>query len=534
MKTMKTSFASRAAFALALTACGSAPPPPPAPAPPPSAPSPAPAPAAAAPAREQAPGPLAAKASPFPPVAKRTLPNGLRVSVVESPALPVLEVRVVVHAGTGYGAPGVGEITARMLKEGGTRAHTSSEIVKRVETLGSSLVVSAGPDSTVLSMGIVRGQLEEALDVLAEVVRTPRFDPAELTRVKAQVTDQAQDSARSKGTFSANRVLFHALYPAASPYAVYGVVPAEVAKVDGAAIREFHKRFYLPANVDLIVGGDVVADGAAKAVEKVFGDWKGGAAGPTPPEFPPATPPDTTRVIVANRPKSVQSDIVVVQLLPDRHAPSWPIDRVAIQVFGGGLTGRLFQDVREKRSLAYSASARPIELAHDAQPLFTYAGTQTAKTADAVQGVMENVAGMRTSPPTEDEVAAARRFLSDIFAVRMETIGSIADMVAQLRELDLPDDYWDTYRTAIRAVATADVVAEAAKVFNPDHALIIVAGDADVVAEPLTSFGDVTVVDPEHDFRVLRTLPKSALAGTSRGGGNNGNGSNGNGNGNNK
>jgi zinc protease len=181
-------------------------------------------------------------------------------------------------------------------------------------------------------------------------------------------------------------------------------------------------------------------------------------------------------------------------------------------VFGGGLTGRLFRDVREKRSLAYSASAHPLELAHDAQPLLAYAGTQAPKTAEAVQAVLHTLAGMRTAPPTPDEVMSARRYLSDIFAVRMETLGAIADMVAQLRELDLPDDYWDTYRAGLRAVTTADTDAEAARVFTPDHALIIVAGDADVVADPLTRFGEVTVIDPENDFRVIRRLPRSAAA----------------------
>jgi zinc protease len=469
--------------------------------------------AAAAPVaarKETPPGPLEAKASPFPAVAKKTLPNGLRVSVVASHALPVVELRVVVHTGSGFGAPGVGEITAKMLKEGGTRAHTSSELVNRIETLGSSLDVGVTPDATRLSMGVVRGELGDALEILGEVVRTPRFDGAELVRVKTRVADQAQDSARSSGTWSANRVLFHTLFPTASPYARYGVVPSEVAKVDGAAIADFHKRFYVPSNVEIVVAGDVDADALARAIDKTFGDWKAGPPSKVAPtEFPPPTAPDVTRVIVANRPKSVQSDVVVTQLLPERHAPAWPTDRVALQVFGGGMTNRLFEDVREKRSLAYATSGNALELAHDAQPLFAYAGTQTAKTVDAVQGVIDDLAGMRTSPPTDEEVASARRFLSDIFAVRMETIGSIASMVAQLREIDLPDDYWDTYRTALRAVTASDVDGEAARIFTPAHALIIVAGDGDVIAEPLTRFGDVTVVDPEHDFRVLRTLPAS-------------------------
>jgi zinc protease len=505
------SFVTFAAFALLSVACGSAPPPPPPPPPVLAAPPAAAATAAAQPAREQPPPPLESKSSPFPAVAKRTLANGLRVSVVESHALPVIEVRVVVHAGAGFGPPGVGEITAKMLREGGTRAHTSSEIVKRVETLGSSLDVSVGPDGARLSMGVVHGQLGEALDVLGEVVRTPRFDPAELTRLKAHLSDQAQDNARANGTWGALRILFQSFFPAGGPYALSGVLASEIAKVDGAQVRDFHKRLYVPSNVELVVAGDVAADDVAKAIDKAFGDWKGPTGLPPSPAFPPPTAPETTRVVIADRPKSVQSDVIFAELLPDRHAATWPTDRVALQVLGGGFVGRLFQDVREKRSLAYSASARPLELAHGAQPLFAYAGTQTGKTVEAVQAVVDDVAGMRTSPPTDDDVAVARRFQSDIFAVRMETIGSIADMVSQLRELGLADDYWDTYRAALRAVTTADVDAEAAKTFGIDHAIIIVAGDADVVAQPLARFGEVTIVDPEHDFRIVRTIPKTNL-----------------------
>jgi zinc protease len=503
-------FASLTAFALTIGACGSASPALHAPGPsgPPASPTARTAVSAAS--HDEPPPPLEAKASPFPAVAKRTLPNGLRVSIVESHALPLIEIRVVVHAGIGFGAPGVSEITATMLEQGGTRAHTSSEVVNRIEMLGSSLTIAVGRDATRLSMGVVTQQLAQALDILGEVIRNPRFDAAELTRVKARMTDQAKDDARSSGTWSATRVLFHTLFAATSPYATTSAVPAEIATVDGAAVRDFYNRHYAPSNVEVVVAGDVEADRGVEAIEHAFGPWKGPVArASTPVDFPPPLAPEPTRVVVVDRPDSVQSDLVVTELLPERHAPSWPTDRAAIQVFGGGLTGRLFQDVREKRSLAYSVNASPIELAHGAQPLFAYAGTRAPKTADAVQAVLDTLDGMRTAPPTNDEVTAARRFLSDIFAVRMETLGAIADMVAQLRELDLPDDYWDTYRAALRAVTTANTDREAATVFTADHALIIVVGDARLVADPLTRFGDVTVVDPEHDFQVLRTLPRS-------------------------
>jgi predicted Zn-dependent peptidase len=459
-------------------------------------------------ARQEPPAPLPAKPSPFPAVARTTLGNGLKISVVEAHALPVIEVRAVVHAGSGFGAPGVADMTGTMLKEGGTRAHSASELVKRTETLGSSLSIDVGADATNLSMAVVRGQIGDALGVLGEVLRTPRFDPTEFARVKTKMHDEAEDAAQSDGSWMTQRILFQTLYPPTSPYAIYGASPTEVSKLSVEEIRAFHKKFFVSSNVELIVAGDIDMESVRAAADKAFGDWKAGSP-PPKVDFPAPIPPEATRVIVADRPRSVQSDVIVTELLPERHSPSWPDVRVAMQVLGAVGTGRLFADIREKRSLAYRADARPVELAHGPLPMLAYAGTQAPKTADAVQGLLDDVGGMHTSPPSDDEVASARRFLTDVFAVRMETVGTIASMVAQLRTLDLPDDYWDTYRAALRTVTTAGVDDQSTHIFGVDHALIIVAGDADVVSEPLARFGEVTVVDPQHDFKVMRTLPKS-------------------------
>ena len=96
----------------------------------------------------------------------------------------------------------------------------------------------------------------------------------------------------------------------------------------------------------------------------------------------------------------MQSDVIVTELLPRaRHSPAWPDVRVAIQVLGAVGTGRLFVDVREKRSLAYRSDARAVELAHGPLPLLAYAGTQAPKTADAVQGLVEDLARMRDVLP---------------------------------------------------------------------------------------------------------------------------------------
>ncbi len=462
---------------------------------------------AAQPQNASAPPSGATKESPFPPVATSKLANGMGVDVVTSHALPIVQVRVLVRAGSGYGTmPGVATLTGDMLKDGGTRAMSSADLLRRVETLGADLSVSTDFDATVVSMAVTKDQLPEALSILSQVVREPRFDGDELRKLKARTIDELEDDARSSGSYTATRLVFRELFPEKSAYATYSLVPSEVAKVDGAAIREFHRRFYVPKSTTLVLAGDVDEATAKSLADKSFGTWSGGE----PPRVDFAAPrvPPSPRVLVAHRPKSVQSDVYVAMIAPPRKAADWPAIRVANQILGGGVASRLFTDVREQRSLAYRTSAQVFELAHGDQPLVVYAGTETGKTAQAVTGLLENVSRMTSSPPSSAETESARRYISDVFAIRMETIGSIADMVVMQESFGLPEGYWDAYRKQVRATQPAEAEAAAKKLYTTQQAIIVVAGDADVIAPELARFGEVTVVDPEKEFKTMRTVPQ--------------------------
>lgn len=449
-------------------------------------------------AKQTPPAPLASRESPFPAVKRAKLPTGMDLAVVRAGSLPVVQVRLVVKAGANYGAPGAGAITASLLKDGGTKSMTSAQLLSRLETLGASLGVSTDFDKATFSLAVVKDKLPEALAVLAEMIAAPRFDEGELKKLKARMSDEADEAAKSNGTWMAMRVAFRELYADKSPYATYELLPSEIAKVDGKAVRDFYKAFYVPKNTELVLVGDVDADGAEALAKKHFGAFAGGD--PPKVEFPAQIAPAKRRVLVVDRPKSVQSDVFVVSLAPERSTPAWADLRVANQVLGGGVASRLFMDVREQRSLAYSTRSQIVELAHGAQPLVCYAGTQTPKTADAVQGLIDNLGKMAAGPVLDAEVLSARRYLSDIFAVRMETIGSIADLVVMADALGLGDGYWDKYREAVRSVDVAHAQAASKTLFVPDKSLVVVAGDAAVIAPVLARFGEVVVLDPSKNF----------------------------------
>jgi len=455
--------------------------------------------------RENAPAGGARREAPFPAVARSRLANGMGIDVVTARALPIVQVRVIVRIGAGYaGNPAAALLTADMLKDGGTRALSSAELVRRIETLGADLSVTTDADATVLATAVPKEQLAEVMGLVAQVVREPRFDGEELRKRKARAIDEAEDAARSSGAVAALRVVFRELYPEKTPYASFGLIPAEIARVDGAVVRDVHRRFYVPRATTLVLAGDIEPAAARELGERHFGSWSGGE--PARVDLAPPRPPPSPRLFVAHRPKSAQSDVYVALVGPSRSSPEWPSARVATQILGGGVASRLFADVREQRSLAYRTNAQVLERARGEQPVVLYAGTQTEKTAQAVTALLENVAAMSASPLRDAEVETARRYLADVLAIRMETIGSIADMVVTQEVFGLPDGYWDAYRKAVRGTERAEAELAAKKIYVSEHALVVVAGDADVVGPELARFGEVTVVDPEKEWKTVRTI----------------------------
>ncbi|HVJ19496.1 MAG TPA: insulinase family protein, partial [Polyangiaceae bacterium] len=282
------------------------------------------------------------------------------------------------------------------------------------------------------------------------------------------------------------------------PYSHYDALPAELEKLTLADCKEWHRRHVTPENSVLVVSGDVDAAAVEAAAQRTFARWKG-----KKPEGQSISNPEqlkSTAIVIADRPGSAQSQVYVAAFGPERESKEFPALMAANQVLGGGVAGRLFLDVREKRSLAYNTGSSVDEVAHGPMPIVLSAGTQTPKTAEAVASLLEHAGKLGREPATEGELAIAQRQLSDSFLFRMETAGAIADLTSKLAILKLPDDYYDEYRKAVRMTDIPAVTAVATRYYQPATSLVVVAGDAAVVAEPLRKLAPVTIVDPENGF----------------------------------
>jgi predicted Zn-dependent peptidase len=446
----------------------------------------------------------------FPSIARRTLANGLELAVVSRKTLPIVELRLLFRSGTASDAtkPGVAAVAGELTKAGGAGPWNAEALLERAESLGADLNVLTDRDSTRISIGVTTGDLEPALEILSAVATKPRFDAKEFGKLRTREIERAQASAKSSAGYAAAMILYRELFEvptAIHPYARYDALPGELGKLTLQDCKAWHKQHMTPKTAVLIAAGDVDPESFAKAAEKAFGAWQGER--PEQPSFSDPQPEAERHLYLVDRPGSGQSQVMVGRLGPVRQTPDWPSLAVMNQVLGGGVAGRLFLDVREKRSLAYSTGSSIEEPAHSPVPIVLSAGTQTDKAPQAVEALLDNLSRLGKSAPTPAEIEIAARYLSDSFLFKTETVGALADMTAKLSVLELSDDYYDEYRKAVRSIDGAAASAKVGKFFSTDRVVIVVAGDAAKLSQRLTHFAKVIIVDPQKAFSPGKMLP---------------------------
>jgi zinc protease len=441
---------------------------------------------------------------PFPKIETISLENGLQIDVIERHALPVVALELVVYSGFASegNRAGAAKITPEWLEAGGAGRWNSQQLRESVDDLGASLEISVNRDSARWSLAVTSDRISPALDILGALVQSPHFDRAEFEKLRQRELERVRSLARTNGPWMAQMLLQRRLFRlpiGVHPYASFDVLPSELLRLDAAACRGWFRQFVTPHNARLVVVGDVGAARMRAEIEQTFGHWKG----PEVPGFHPSEPETSGKfeIFVVDRPNSTQSDIYLAFLGPNSRDPGYPEVAIAQQIVGGGVAGRLFLDVREKRSLAYSTGAGVQELAQGPSVLYFAAGTQTPKTAETVGALLEHLERMGSGSILPDELDAARHYLVDSMPTRWEQVQSLAAQLTQLRVLGLPSDHYDAIRRRI-GLSSIEWVSRAAREFyRRERSIVVIAGDGDAIASSLTKYGPVTRVDPAQEFR---------------------------------
>ncbi|MDQ2941675.1 MAG: insulinase family protein [Chloroflexota bacterium] len=443
------------------------------------------------------PVPGAPRAYHFPQFARHALDNGLTVWLVPLAGRALVNVHLVLDGGAAAEDEknaGIASLTAQLLVTG-TRRLDATQFAEATERLGLEFGSESSWDSARASFGALSEQLEPALALLAEMIREPRLEEREFERLKAERLADIMQARADPGRL-ADEMFLRSLYADGVPYrrpAAGGPETVATLTVDDA--RGHHGTHYAPGSAHLIIAGAFEPGAALRAASEQLGEWAGN--GPGHREVEP-TSGGARRVVVVDRPGSVQSELRVGQVGIDRHDPRFFRALVMATILGGMFWSRLNRRLREELGYTYGARAG-FDPRRSAGPFVAGAAVQTEVTVPAIRELLGLLDRLREAPPEERELREAKDFLVGVFPLRFETTGGVASAIEPLAVYGLADDYWQTYRGHIEAVSGDDVQRAAAELIRPEQLVILLSGDAARLRDELgeAGFGPVEVVSPD-------------------------------------
>ncbi len=406
-------------------------------------------------------------------IAKTVLESGLRV-VTES--LPQFRsVTIGAWVGSGGRDEHAGEWGASHFLEHllfkGTDSRSARDIAASIESVGGEMNAFTAHEQTVFYVRVPDTQFDIAFDVLADVLWSPAFRPDEVESERQVILEEIamRDDAPDD--------IVHELFASALfPDHPLGreVIGSEesIQQMTRDAIVSYHRAHYSPSNVVLAVAGNVSHDAVVHRARARF-PWRNGAR----PERPRAElPAPLARMVM---PRDTEQSHVVVGM---RALPNLDPDRYALmlvdQMLGGGMSSRLFQEVRETRGLAYSVYSYHASF-DDAGFLAIYAGTTPERVRETLAVVDAELARLVRDSLSDDELAAAKGHIVGSLAMSLETSAARMRRIgrAEMTEGEIPS--LDELVARVERVGADDVRRVITRVFDGAPRTLAVVGPHD-------------------------------------------------------
>ncbi len=421
------------------------------------------------------------------------LPNGMVIFLQENHELPLINGTASIRGG-GREEPAdkVGLISTygQAWRTGGTKAKTGDQLDDYLEARAAKVETGGGPDNVTVSWSCLKGDFDDVFKVFVEVLREPEFREDKIDLAKKQLNtgisrrndDPLQIAARE------SRKL---VYGADSPYAR---VPeyATAAAATREDLLNWHKASVHPNNIILGVAGDFDSRAMEATLRQAFASWaKGPAAKKVEVSFPEPKP----GIYFIPKDDVNQSAIRMVHLGTRRDNPDYYAVEVLNEIFGGGLSSRLFSNVRSKKGLAYYVFGG-IGTEFDHPGVFQLGmGTKSQTTAASVDALYEELDGLDKNPGTAEELAKAKDALLNSFIFRFDTKEKVLRERMLYEFYGYPADFLERYRAGIEKVTLADVARVAHFYVHKDRLAVLVVGKASDFERPLSSFGPVATLD---------------------------------------
>ncbi|MEK9967491.1 MAG: pitrilysin family protein [Ferrovibrio sp.] len=408
-----------------------------------------------------------------PKIERIRTPLGIEVWFVREPAIPILSLQATWRGGSSSdpaGQEGLAQLATGLLNEG-AGAMNADAFQTALQESAIDLGFGTDRDYTTVTLRTLTQNRARAFELLKLSLTVPRFDDEPVQRVKAQARVAFERSRTSPNALVGER--FAQLAYGDHPYGRRSSPSADsLERIDRPALAAFASALFARSNLVIGAVGDVTADELARLVDAGFGALPAQAMVVLPPPVVPKTAAEPV-VIPFPNPQSI-----VLFGAPGiaREDQDWYAATVLNQILGGGgMSSRLFEEVREKRGLVYSVGTQLVPYKAAALVSGSLA-TANAQVGDALRLVRAELARIAKEGVTDSELSAAKSYMTGSFPLRLTSNAAIAGMLVAIQNTGLPLDYITFYPGLINAVSHADIRRVAQRLFARDDYLVVVVG----------------------------------------------------------
>jgi zinc protease len=405
-------------------------------------------------------------------IEKIVSPSGIHAWLVREHAVPLIALNYAFRGGASQDAAakaGTASLAANLLDEG-AGSLDSKAYHERLEAHAIELAFTVGRDYFRGSLRTLTEHQDEAFDLLHLALSKPRFDPDAIERVRGQVLAQLRRETTNPNNLASRR-WWQTAFPG-HPYGRERTGALEtVPRITADDLRAYVKDVFARNELTVSIVGDIDAATAGRLIDRVFGDLpKANKLKPVPAVSP------------TNLGQQIVIDVNVPQAVVNfggqgiaRQDPDFMAAYIVNHILGGGtFSSRLYQEVREKRGLAYGVSDSLVWFRRAAVVLGGTA-TRADRTADALKVIEHEIKRMAESGPTAGELTAAKDYIKGSYALSLDTSSKIAAQLTQIQIDNLGIDYIQRRSALIDGVTIADAKRVAKRLYG-GGLLVTVAG----------------------------------------------------------
>lgn len=438
--------------------------------------------APAAAQREAPPAVGTPKAFHLAPTTSFTLPNGLQVTLVPFGTVPKVTIRLAQRFGSlnERRDTWLANVTADLLAEG-TTARSAAQINEQLAGMGGNLSVNSGADETNITTEVLSERAADALAIVADVALKPALPGSELARIRANRLRQLAIAKTQSGSLAqeAFRDILYGDHP-------YGRVLPTEAQLQGYTIEQV-RAFYTgnagAQRAHLYVAGVFDRAAVERAIRIAFAGW---AKGPVPLIDPPKS--KSGRVLrLVDRPKAVQSTVIVGLPVPSPTSPDATALEVTDAILGGTFGSRITTNIREQKGYTYSPFSQISERYQNAH-WAEIADVTTNVTGPSLKEIFAEIDRLRTQAPPADELRGVENNLVGIFTIQNSSRGGIIGQLQYANLHGLGERYVTEYTKRVLAVTPAQVQKTMQTYFDPAKMAIVVVGDTAVINQQVAPY----------------------------------------------